>query len=407
MVVTTLRVACVHFYEVVSIGLPGYDGFARGDRINNAHRWSAFLTATIGHLDSQERMAKRPTAFPYNNYMIRSIVFPRVLGSSLDSLQPALELFRALGFAPGNEWHEGGNHGVEMLAPSGGMEFIAASANAPGVDAMVELSDADAAWEIVKKLAPTVSANAAEKDGAPRSHAITVQREIGDTPYGARLFEVEVSGLRIGFLTYAKKPGEMRGLEASLDATGKRFALVISRFNSFITERLLDGALQALRQCGTRAEDMTITHVPGAFEIPAAARQLAETGKYHAIVCIGCLLRGDTLHYEVIANEVTRGVGQSAQETGVPHAFAVLTCDTLQQAIDRAGLKAGNKGFEAGLAAVEMANLRGEIFRSNQTQEKAGPSTPLRSAQDDRTGHPQDDRTGRPQVSTRAPGGKR
>ncbi len=322
--------------------------------------------------------------------MIRSIVFPRVLGSSLDSLQPALELFRALGFAPGNEWHEGGNHGVEMLAPSGGMEFIAASANAPGVDAMVEVSDADAAWEIVKKLAPSLSANAAQKDGAP---GVKVQREIGDTPYGARLFEVVVSGLRIGFLTYAKKPGEVRGLEASLDATGKRFALVISRFNSFITERLLNGALQALRQCGTRAEDMTIAHVPGAFEIPSAARQLAETGKYHAIVCIGCLLRGDTLHYEVIANEVTRGVGQSAQETGVPHAFAVLTCDTLQQAIDRAGLKAGNKGFEAGLAAVEMANLRGEIFRSNQIQE-AGSSTPLRSAQDDRTGRPQVSTTG-------------
>ena len=97
---------------------------------------------------------------------------------------------------------------------------------------------------------------------------------------------------------------------------------------------------------------------PGAFEIPAAARQLAETGSYHAIICIGCLLRGDTLHYEVIANEVTRGVGQSAQETGVPHAFGVLTCDTLEQAIDRAGLKAGNKGFEAALAAVEMASLR-------------------------------------------------
>ena len=140
---------------------------------------------------------------------------------------------------------------------------------------------------------------------------------------------------------------------------GKRFALVVSRFNSFITERLLDGALQAVRQCGTSESDITIAHVPGAFEIPSAARQLAETGKYDAIICLGCLLRGDTLHYEVIANEVTRGVGQSAQETGVPHAFGVLTCDTLQQAIDRAGLKAGNKGFEAGLTAVEMACLRG------------------------------------------------
>src|SRR5205823_1153013 len=120
-----------------------------------------------------------------------------------------------------------------------------------------------------------------------------------------------------------------------------------------------------------------VVHVPGAFEIPAAARQLAESTQYSAIVCIGCLLRGDTLHYEVIANEVTRGVGQSAQETGVPHAFGVLTCDTLEQAIDRAGLKAGNKGFEAGLAAVEMASLRdtlgGGLSHSGRTADPSAP----------------------------------
>jgi 6,7-dimethyl-8-ribityllumazine synthase len=274
--------------------------------------------------------------------MIRSIVFPHVAGKSLQELQPALELFRALGFAPGNEWHENGNHGIEMLAPSGGIEFLAA-ADEPSVDAMVEVSDADGAWQIAKKL------------------GVTIRREIADTPYGARLFEVEVSGLRVGFLTYAKKAGESRGMEASLNAAGKQFAIVVSRFNSFITERLLDGALLALRQCGTDPNDIAIVHVPGAFEIPAAARQLAQTGRYHAIVCVGCLLRGGTLHYEVIANEVARGVGQSAQETGVPHAFGVLTCDTLEQAIDRAGLKAGNKGFEAALAAVEMASLRQQV----------------------------------------------
>jgi 6,7-dimethyl-8-ribityllumazine synthase len=104
-----------------------------------------------------------------------------------------------------------------------------------------------------------------------------------------------------------------------------------------------------------------IFRVPGSFEIPSAARTLAETGKYDAIICLGCLLRGDTAHYDVIVNEVTRGIGQSAQETGVPHAFGVLTCDTLEQAIDRAGLKMGNKGFEAALAAVEMANLEKAI----------------------------------------------
>jgi 6,7-dimethyl-8-ribityllumazine synthase len=291
--------------------------------------------------------------------MIRSIVFPRVLGKSLDDLQPALQLLRALGFAPGNEWHEGGNHGVEILAPSGGIEFIAAPA-APSVDAMVEVSDADAAYEIVKKLAPALSSKNDDKGGAP-AQGITIRKEIADTPYGARLFEAEVSGLRIGFLTYAKKAGETRGLEAPLNAAGKLFAIVVSRFNSFITERLLDGALQALRQCGTKPDDITVVHVPGAFEIPATARQLAETKRYDAILCIGCLLRGGTLHYEVIANEVTRGIGQSAQETGVPHAFGVLTCDTLEQAIDRAGLKAGNNGFEAGLTAVEMASVREKV----------------------------------------------
>jgi 6,7-dimethyl-8-ribityllumazine synthase len=109
---------------------------------------------------------------------------------------------------------------------------------------------------------------------------------------------------------------------------------------------------------GAKKKDIVLVRVPGAFEIPIAARALAETKKYDAIICIGCLLRGDTAHYDVIVNEVTRGIGQSAQETGVPHAFGVLTCETLEQAIDRAGLKMGNKGLEAALAAVEMANLR-------------------------------------------------
>jgi 6,7-dimethyl-8-ribityllumazine synthase len=143
-----------------------------------------------------------------------------------------------------------------------------------------------------------------------------------------------------------------------LSAGGKSFAIVVSRFNSFITERLFLSAYDGLIRSGAREKDIKLVRVPGAFEIPSAARTFAETKKYDAIICIGCLLRGDTAHYDVIVNEVTRGIGQSAQETGVPHAFGVLTCDTLEQAIDRAGLKMGNKGFEAALAAVEMANLK-------------------------------------------------
>lgn len=137
--------------------------------------------------------------------------------------------------------------------------------------------------------------------------------------------------------------------------------MVVSRFNSFITERLLLSAVDGLLRSGAKQEDIQVARVPGAFEIPLAARSLAETKKYDAIICLGCLLRGDTAHYDVIVNEVTRGIGQSAQETGVPHAFGVLTCETLEQAIDRAGLKMGNKGFEAALAAVEMASLKEAI----------------------------------------------
>jgi 6,7-dimethyl-8-ribityllumazine synthase len=274
--------------------------------------------------------------------MIRNIIVPRVLGKSLEDLQPALELFRALGSTPGREWHEGTAFGFQLEAPGGAVELIAA-ANAPDTDLTIEVSDADAAWEIAKK------------------RDVKVLREIADTAYGARLFAVEVSGLRVAVLTYANENQKTAGIEGSLNAEGKRFAVVVSRFNSFITERLLDGALLALRQAGASENDITVARVPGAFEIPSASRQLALSGKYDALVCIGCLLRGGTLHYDVIANEVTRGIGQSAQETGVPHAFGVLTCDTLEQAIDRAGLKAGNKGYEAGLAAVEMASLRDKV----------------------------------------------
>ena len=156
-------------------------------------------------------------------------------------------------------------------------------------------------------------------------------------------------------------PKTLHALEGKLDASGTRFGIVVARFNAFITERLLLSACDGLLRCGAARKDIDIARVPGAFEIPSTARTLALTGKYDAIICIGCLLRGDTAHYDVIVNEVTRGIGQSAQETGVPHAFGVLTCENLEQAIDRAGLKMGNKGFEAALAAVEMASLKAAI----------------------------------------------
>ena len=146
------------------------------------------------------------------------------------------------------------------------------------------------------------------------------------------------------------------------------FAVITTRWNTVITDRLLQGALDALHRSGAAKHDIAIVRVPGAWEIPSAARTLAESKKYNAIITLGCLLRGETAHYEAIYNEVARGIGQSQQETGIPHAFGVLTCETLEQALDRAGLKAGNKGFEAAIAAIEMVSIQRKINESSDMQ---------------------------------------
>jgi 6,7-dimethyl-8-ribityllumazine synthase len=146
-------------------------------------------------------------------------------------------------------------------------------------------------------------------------------------------------------------------IEGGLRATGLRFGIVVSRFNSFITERLLLAALDALQRAGARDKDVDVVHVPGAFELPLAAKKLAAAGRHHALIAIGCILRGETAHYDYVCSETSRGLQLAQMDTGVPILFCVLTCDTLEQAIDRAGLKGGNKGFEAGLGAVEMAQL--------------------------------------------------
>lgn len=150
------------------------------------------------------------------------------------------------------------------------------------------------------------------------------------------------------------QPNQIRG---ELSAAGLRFGIVVSRFNSFITERLLAGALDALERAGATGKQIDVVRVPGSFEIPLAAKKLGQSAKYDAVISIGCILRGETSHFEYIASEVARGVQLAQIDTGVPMIFCVLTCDTLEQAIDRAGLKGGNKGFEAGLAAIEMASL--------------------------------------------------
>ena len=186
---------------------------------------------------------------------------------------------------------------------------------------------------------------------------------------GERSFSLALPGAII-VTVHGQPETQPAGTAGDFRANGKRFAVVVSRFNAFITERLLQGALDGLKRTGAQSEDIEIMRVPGSFELPLAARTLAESGKFDAIICLGCLLRGETAHYDVIVNECARGIGQSAQETGVPHAFGVLTCDTLEQAIDRAGLKMGNKGFEAALTAVEMANLKTVVGRQSSVGSK-------------------------------------
>lgn len=146
-------------------------------------------------------------------------------------------------------------------------------------------------------------------------------------------------------------------LEGQLDASGARFAIIVSRFNSFITERLYEGALDCLTRNGATQTDITLIRVPGAFEIPMAAQKAAQSGRFDAILCLGAVIRGATPHFDYVASEVTKGVASISLESGLPIGFGVLTTDTVEQAIDRAGAKAGNKGWETALSTIEMVNL--------------------------------------------------
>ena len=149
----------------------------------------------------------------------------------------------------------------------------------------------------------------------------------------------------------------MRTVEGKLIGAGLKFAVVVSRFNSFITERLLEGALDCLRRQGVADDNLMVVRVPGAWEIPVAAQRLAQSKAHDAVVCLGAVIRGSTPHFDYVAAEVSKGIAQITLDTGVPISFGILTTDTLEQAIERAGSKAGNKGFAAAEAAIEMVNL--------------------------------------------------
>ena len=146
-------------------------------------------------------------------------------------------------------------------------------------------------------------------------------------------------------------------IEASLIVEGKRFALIVSRFNDFITDRLLGGAVDGLLRSGARDKDIDIVKVPGSFEIPLMAKKIAKTGRYNAIICLGAIIRGATAHFEYVSAEVSKGIATVSLESNIPVIFGIVTTDTIEQAIERAGTKAGNKGWSAAITAVEMANL--------------------------------------------------
>lgn len=150
-------------------------------------------------------------------------------------------------------------------------------------------------------------------------------------------------------------------IEGRMVATGRRFAVVVSRFNSFISERLLEGAVDSLVRHGADSAAIDVVRVPGTWEIPLLASKVAETGRYDAVICLGCLIRGATTHYDHIAGECSKGIASAMERTGVPITFGVVTAENIEQAIERAGSKAGNKGAEAALAAIEMADLVGHV----------------------------------------------
>jgi 6,7-dimethyl-8-ribityllumazine synthase len=290
--------------------------------------------------------------------MIKGISILRPAGSAAVCERLA-SFFSALGFAKGAGWNEEESRGVSFLAPLGNLEFVAGQFP-PVAEVMVEVNSLDAVHQAAEGWLR-------EQDEAAlgRISAIT------ETHWKSRIFTIEPeAGFAFSFWAWTDPmKGKPIAAEGDLSAQGMRFAIVVARWNAVITERLLDGAMDALLRSGAQRADIQVIRVPGAWEIPAAARTVADLAKQgkkkvEAIITLGCLLRGETAHYEAIYNEVARGIGQSQQETGIPHSFGVLTCETLEQALNRAGIKAGNKGFEAAIAAIEMVSLRRKLVES-------------------------------------------
>ena len=284
--------------------------------------------------------------------MIKGISILRPAGSAV-VYERLASFFSALGFASGKGWQESSSRGTSFLAPLGNLEFVEGEFPSTA-DLMVEVTALDAVYQAAETWLRCQAGLAQGGDAA-----VAGLSPITETHWKSRIFTVEPEpGFAFSFWAWADpQRGKPVAVEGDLTAEGMKFAIVVARWNAVITDRLLEGALDALLRSGAERGDIEVARVPGAWEIPAAARTLADLGKVDAVITLGCLLRGETAHYEAIYNEVSRGIGQSQQETGIPHSFGVLTCETLEQALNRAGIKAGNKGFEAALAAIEMVSL--------------------------------------------------
>ena len=258
----------------------------------------------------------------------------------------------ALGFERGTGWNEANSKGASFVAPLGNFEIVDGEFPSTA-DVLVEVTQLDAVYQAAEKWLRAQGGDAP----AEKLSAIT------ETHWKSRIFTVApVKGFAFSFWAWTDPlKGKPIAIEGDLSAEGMKFAIVAARWNAVIIDRLLEGALDALLRSGAKRSDIEIVRVPGAWEVPAAARTIAGQKKVDAIVTLGCLIRGETAHYEAIYNEVSRGIGQSQQETGIPHGFGVLTCETLEQALNRAGIKAGNKGFEAAVAAIEMASLKKKL----------------------------------------------
>lgn len=288
--------------------------------------------------------------------MIKGITLVTPVGSA-EAWDKLSRLFESLGFEPGKGWDDEAGKGAAFFAPLGNMELV--TGRAPALPSLlVEVTQLDEIHAAIHRWMV----------GQYRTEEIPALLSSPEaTHWNSRLFTVRfVTGaqqnLELGFWQSENVlHGRPLAIEGDLSADGMSFAIVTARWNAVITDRLLQGSLDALHRSGAAKAQIEIVRVPGAWEIPSAARMLAESKRFDAVITLGCLLRGETAHYEAIYTEVARGIGQSQQETGIPHAFGVLTCETLEQALDRAGVKAGNKGFEAAIAAIEMVAIRRKL----------------------------------------------